>query len=67
MERAPCAIDEGAHAIFLGLRHMVGKAVQFLEPERMRLGLGEIEPAGAEDVAQVDAAEIRLDQHARPG
>ncbi|MPM04986.1 hypothetical protein SDC9_51267 [bioreactor metagenome] len=56
------AVDEGGNAVFLGLRHMLGKAVKLLRPKRM-LGRGvEVEAPGVQDLVGRDDAEIGLDQ-----
>src|SRR5690606_5164612 len=62
VERPPLAVDEGSNAVFLGLGNMVLEAVQFLEPERMLLGLLEVEATSVEHLIERNLAEIRLDQ-----
>ena len=49
MEGPAGAVDEARDAVFLGLGHMLGMAVELLEPERMFLRLLEIEAPGIED------------------
>ncbi|MNT67397.1 hypothetical protein D3C72_2055330 [compost metagenome] len=41
---------------------MILEAVQLLVPERVLLGLGQVEAAGAEHLAQFDLAEIHFHQ-----
>ena len=60
IERFFGAVNEGTDAIFLGFGNVVLKAVQFLEPQGMFFGPGEIEPAGAEHLLQFHPAEIGL-------
>lgn len=50
VERTLGAIDEGADAIFLSLRHMVREAEQLLVPERMLLRFLLVEELRVEDV-----------------
>ena len=56
------AVDEARDAVFLGLGHMLGMAVELLEPERMFLRLLEIEAPGIEDLRHRHACVIGLDQ-----
>ena len=62
MKRAARPIDEAAHAILFRLRRVICKVVQFLEPERVFLGLVVVEPAGVQNLIEWHARHAGFDE-----
>jgi len=66
IKRRAGAVDKGRDAVFFGLRRVVGKAVKFLGPHRMRVCRVEIKEAGVKDRLCLHPRAVRLD-HPRIG
>ena len=61
VERLTRPIDERGDAVFLGLGHVVGKAVKLFRPHGMFVCLFEIEKAGVQDRIRRNVRSIRFD------